>query len=110
MTDKDKQRIARLVADKVWGWKVDFDQGSIDVTDQVFSWPGFGRTVDSMAAFGWAWGRSGGNTIDGPGSIYWMHREVETPIDCEEKIDDQILDCHLAALDAFGIDWRTDND
>lgn len=123
MTDAQKEKIARLVAEKVWGWS-DLNDDSDwhchaegrhwfghHLYGEVFSWPGFGRTVEAMDADGWyefEWCQRFGGF-----RFYHPEDSIQTPEQNFRDIGDPpdiTLACHLAALDALGIDWKEEID
>ena len=119
----DKQKIARLVAEKVWGWHP-FEKNPQEVfvepyfytsngeefydpffhsmpqlKAKVFSWNGFGRTVERMGE----WFRTEVHDNKHGDQEFMFIKGIKTDYVRQYGL---ITACHLAALDALGIDWR----
>ena len=111
MTNQQKQKIARLVAENVWGWEQrDFQYGNewhtswfspdgrmqetMNLSQEVFSWPGFGRTFERMIdnSFRLEIGRHG--------ILWWIHNSDRKKFGTNRG--DLIEACHLAAIDSLG--------
>lgn len=116
MNNTQKQIVARLVAEKVWGFMLNrkgsaYLQGgqckfsTLETAQKVFSWPGFGETYEWALRAKW-WPLIFDNE---DGRTLFMLDNTETQTEGYEitsSPDKTILACHLAALDALGIDWR----